>query len=123
MNPLGKVLKWALAVALGAGVWAGRAEAGGATAAASPRVVRLTVTDKGYEPSPVTLKKGEPVRLLVTRKSDRTCATEIVMDDPKVQAALPLNQEVEVAFTPSKTGQLKYGCAMDKMVSGVFVVE
>jgi hypothetical protein len=30
---------------------------------------------------------------------------------------------VEVAFTPTKTGKLVYGCAMGKMISGVFMVE
>lgn len=87
------------------------------------RVVELSVTEKGYEPSPVSLKKGEPVKLVVTRKTDQTCATEVVMEGYNINTALPLNQPVEIAFTPKESGQLVYGCAMGKMISGVFMVE
>jgi plastocyanin len=88
-----------------------------------PRTIALSVTEKGYEPSPVTLKQGEPVKLVLTRTTDHTCATEIVLDEYGIDAKLPLNQPVEVAFTPTKTGKLVYGCAMGKMISGVFMVE
>ncbi|HEX5748717.1 MAG TPA: cupredoxin domain-containing protein [Archangium sp.] len=88
-----------------------------------PRTIALSVTEKGYEPSPVTLKQGEPVKLVLTRTTDHTCATEIVLEDYNINTPLPLNQPVEVAFTPNKTGKLVYGCAMGKMVSGVFMVE
>ncbi|MCY1020693.1 cupredoxin domain-containing protein [Pyxidicoccus sp. MSG2] len=87
------------------------------------RVVELTVTEKGYEPSPVNLKKGEPVKLVVTRKTDQTCATEVVMDGYDINTPLPLNQPVEIAFTPKESGKLVYGCAMGKMISGVFMVD
>lgn len=87
------------------------------------RVVELTVTEKGYEPSPVTLKKGEPVKLVVTRKTDQTCATEVVMDGYGINTALPLDKPVEITFTPKESGKLVYGCAMGKMVSGVFMVD
>lgn len=88
-----------------------------------PRTIALTVTDKGYEPSPVTLKQGEPVKLVLTRTTEHTCATEIVLDEYNINTALPLNQPVEVSFTPTKTGKLVYGCAMGKMLNGVFMVE
>jgi plastocyanin domain-containing protein len=94
-----------------------------AASAAGPRVVELSVTEKGYEPSPVTLTKGQPVKLVVTRKTDQTCATEVVMDGYDINTPLPLNQPVEIAFTPKESGQLVYGCAMGKMISGVFMVD
>ncbi|CAM3981358.1 copper transporter [Corallococcus sp. ZKHCc1 1396] len=86
-------------------------------------VVELSVTEKGYEPSPVQLKKGEPVKLVVTRKTDMTCATELVMDEYKIDTKLPLDTPVEISFTPSQSGTLRYGCAMGKMIAGTFVVE
>ncbi|NMO14714.1 copper transporter [Pyxidicoccus fallax] len=105
-------------------------EAQAPAAAAAPekrengvRVVELAVTEKGYEPSPVNLKKGEPVKLVVTRKTDHTCATEVVMDGYDINTPLPLNQPVEIAFTPKESGKLVYGCAMGKMISGVFMVD
>lgn len=87
------------------------------------RIVAISVTENGYEPSPVTLKKDEPVKLVVTRKTDHTCATEVVMEEYNIDTKLPLNTPVEIAFTPSKSGELRYGCAMGKMISGAFMVE
>jgi plastocyanin domain-containing protein len=84
--------------------------------------VSMVVTDKGFEPQNLRVKKGEPVTLTITRTSDATCATEIVIDEYKVKTPLPLNTPVTVTFTPSKTGQLKYGCAMQKMIGGVITI-
>jgi plastocyanin domain-containing protein len=87
------------------------------------RVITLSVTEKGYEPTPITLKKDEPVKLVVTRKTEQTCATELVMKDYGIDTKLPLNTPVEIAFTPNKSGTLTYGCAMGQMISGTFMVE
>jgi plastocyanin domain-containing protein len=92
-------------------------------AAPNAQTVTMAVTEKGFEPASVKVKKGEAVTLVITRKTDKTCATEIVIDEHKVNAKLPLNKEVKVTFTPSKTGELQYGCAMNKMVGGVLRVE
>ena len=88
-----------------------------------PRVIPLSVTEKGFEPTPITLTKDEPVKLVVTRTTEHTCATDLVMKDYGINTPLPLNQPVEIAFTPTKTGTLTYGCAMDQMISGTFMVE
>lgn len=87
------------------------------------RKVEIRVTEEGYEPSPITLKKGEPVELTVTRTTDATCATEFVLDEHKIDQKLPLNEAVTIRFTPNESGELKYGCAMGKMISGRFKVE
>ena len=83
----------------------------------------LTVTDKGFEPQNLRVHEGQPVVLTITRKSDSTCATEIVIDEYKVDTKLPLNETVKVSFTPTKAGDLKYGCAMQKMIGGIISVE
>ena len=87
------------------------------------RVVDLKVTQDGFEPTPVSVKKGEPLILKVTRVTDQTCANEILIDGTDINVPLPLNQPVEVRFTPSKSGQIRYGCAMGMMISGVLTVE
>jgi plastocyanin len=84
--------------------------------------VEMSVTEKGFEPQNIRVKKGEPVTLIITRKTDTTCATEIVIDEHKIKTPLPLNKAVTVTFTPSKTGTLKYGCAMNKMIGGVITI-
>ena len=59
---------------------------------------------------------------MVTRQVERTCATEIVIKDQGINEKLPLGQPVTVAFTPKKSGSIRYACGMD-MISGVLVVE
>jgi plastocyanin domain-containing protein len=85
--------------------------------------VSMTVTDKGFEPQDLRVAKGKPVKLTITRISDATCATEIVIDEHGIKTPLPLNEAVSVTFTPKQAGQLKYGCAMDKMIGGVIRIE
>lgn len=92
-----------------------------ATADREQRIV-ITVTKNGFEPASVHLKAGQPVRLVVTRKVERTCATDIVFDDLGIKKPLPLNKPVEVRFTPRKPGAIRYACAMD-MIAGSLIVE
>ena len=63
-----------------------------------------------------------PTKLVVTRTTDRTCVKEIVIKDFVIDKPLPLNQPVEITFTPSKPGQFRYACGMN-MVAGVITVE
>ena len=86
------------------------------------RSVELKVTDKGFEPAELHVKKGEPLKLIVTRTTDETCAKKLVIKDAGVRKNLPLNQPVIVELTPAKTGEIRYACGMD-MVSGVLLVE
>jgi plastocyanin domain-containing protein len=85
------------------------------------RVVEMAVTDDGFEPSKVKANKGEKVRLVVTRKTERTCAKEIVIKDAGINQPLPLNKAVTVEFTPKKSGEIRYACGMD-MISGIVFV-
>jgi plastocyanin domain-containing protein len=87
-----------------------------------PQTVSVAVTDAGFVPAEIAVKKGEPVVFLVTRTTDATCAKEIVIPGAHVRKALPLNQEVRITFTPEKKGDLRYVCGMD-MVSGTFKVQ
>lgn len=87
------------------------------------RTIELSLGEEGFQPNRVSLKKGEPVTLVITRRTDQTCAKEIVIDEYGISTKLPLNKAVAVSFTPGKTGELRYGCAMGKMVGGVLVVQ
>jgi plastocyanin domain-containing protein len=100
----------------------------GAGAKAAPatqkagQAIEMSVTADGFLPASVKVRKGQPVKLVVTRKTERTCATEIVIKELGINQKLPLNQPVTVEFTPTKSGQLRYACGMD-MISGVLIVE
>ena len=87
-----------------------------------PRTVNLTVTKKGFEPSNITVKKGEPLHLVVTRKTDQTCATSIDIQDVGIRKDLPLNKAVAIDFTPEKAGEIRYACGMG-MMGGVLLVQ
>jgi plastocyanin domain-containing protein len=93
-----------------------------ATNAKGAQVVELTVTKDGFVPSTVTVKHGKPVKLVVTRKVERTCATDIVSKDLGVNQPLPLDTPVTVKVTPKKPGAYRFACAMD-MIGGTLKVE
>lgn len=92
------------------------------SAPAGPQTVKVAVTDAGFVPAQVDVRSGQAVVLLVTRTTDETCAKEIVIADEHIRRALPLNQEVRIAFTPEKQGEIRYACGMG-MVAGTLRVE
>jgi plastocyanin domain-containing protein len=93
--------------------------------AAAPKLasrVEVQVTDAGFEPGRIPAKAGKPLTLAITRKTDRTCAREILFAGQEGKTELPLNKTVEVTYTPKASGEVKFGCAMGMMVGGVLAV-
>jgi plastocyanin domain-containing protein len=121
------VISFALALCAGV-TWAkdkGRAKNKPAPAAVekpAAQVIEMSVTKAGFEPSLVKVKVGQPVKLMVTRKTDQTCAKDIVIKDYGIKQPLPLNQTVAVDFTPPKAGSTRFACAMD-MIAGTIVAD
>ncbi len=92
-------------------------------AGAAPGRVEISVTSDGFVVNKAgKLTAGQPVTVVVTRTVDQTCATDIVLKDFGIKQPLPLNQPVEVHFTPDKAGKVHFACAMD-MLSGDLNVE
>ncbi len=123
------VLRAGLGLAAGLGLlaWgcsrtssAGAGASGGA--AAGPQTVAIEVTDRGFVPAQASVRAGSPVTLVVTRKTDATCAKEIVLADEGIRRALPLNEAVRIDFTPKSAGRIQYVCGMG-MVSGTLQVQ
>jgi FtsP/CotA-like multicopper oxidase with cupredoxin domain len=85
------------------------------------RTFEIAVTEDGFVPAKLKANKGEKVRLVVTRRTDRTCATEIVIPSHKVNQPLPLDKAVTVLLTPKASGEIRFACGMDH-VSGVLFV-
>lgn len=86
------------------------------------RTIEVLVTSDGFVPAEIRVKQGEKVALVVTRKTERTCATAIVIKDQGVNQDLPLNKPVTVAVKADKKGKLHYACPHD-MISGNIVVD
>ena len=82
--------------------------------------IAVSVTSKGFEPSTIHARAGQPVVLVVTRKAEKTCAKEIVIKERKIRQTLPLNQAVEVRLAAQQPGSLRYACPMD-MLSGTLI--
>ncbi len=99
-----------------------RTSSAGAGAAAGPQTVAIDVTDRGFVPAQVSVRAGSPVTLVVTRKTDATCAKEIVLADVGIKRELPLNEAVRIEFTPTSRGEHRYACGMG-MVGGTLKVQ
>lgn len=84
--------------------------------------VTINVSDNGYSPEDIKVKKGTPVK--VTLKTDDTlgCARAFVVPSLNIQKNLPKTGEDSFEFTPEKAGRIAFSCSMG-MFSGQFVVE
>lgn len=85
--------------------------------------IEIKVTDKGFEPQEIKVKKGQPVTLSFLRTTDRTCIKAIDIPAEKVKGfELPLNKAVAVTITPAKAGVEKFHCTAMAMGGGKIVV-
>jgi plastocyanin domain-containing protein len=82
----------------------------------------IQVTDRGFEPAALRIPKGQPVTLTITRRTDATCATDVVFPSLGQRYALPLNQPVSITLPASAAGKIDYHCGMN-MISGSIVVQ
>jgi plastocyanin domain-containing protein len=82
----------------------------------------VDLTERGYEPSSIRLRRGIPARVTFTRKVSATCATEVLLADYSIRRALPLGEPVVVEFTPQKTGEFTFSCGMG-MLRGTVIVK
>ncbi len=89
---------------------------------AGPKEIQVAVTDMGFEPKEVIIKKGQAAVLVMTRKSDQTCATEAVFTETGKKYDLPLNEAVRIDLTGVSPGTLHYACGMN-MEKGTVVIQ
>ena len=82
----------------------------------------VEITQNGYQPSSLRLKRGVPTRLTFVRRTEQTCATEVVFSDYGVRRELPLNTAVVINFTPNKKGAFTFACGMN-MLRGKLIVQ
>jgi plastocyanin domain-containing protein len=89
---------------------------------AGPKEIQLAVTDMGFQPNSITIRKGQAAVLVITRKTDQTCATEVIFAETGRRYDLPLNQPVRVDLTGVSPGTVHYACGMD-MEKGTVTIE
>jgi plastocyanin domain-containing protein len=116
----------AIAVALSLAFPVLAAESGAATAKSDKggKKVAIKVTDDGFKPAEVKVKKGVPTTLEFTRETDATCITAIDIPAENVKEFdLPLKKTVALTITPKKAGVEKFHCSAMGMGDGKIVVE
>lgn len=84
------------------------------------QVVKMTQKTNGYTPNKFTIKKGVPVKWIVTSESIYSCASSIVSQQLGIRASLKLGENV-FEFTPTQTGTIRFSCSMG-MYTGQFNV-
>ena len=75
------------------------------------QIVRMIQDASGYSPNTFTIKKGIPVKWIITSKDVNTCASSIVSSTLNIRASLNLGENI-FEFTPSETGVIKFSCSM-----------
>jgi plastocyanin domain-containing protein len=93
-------------------------------AGCSPRAteVQVAVTEDGFVPEVVSVPRGVPATLVITRKTEATCATEAVFQKTGRKFDLPLNQAVRIPIETAAAETLAYACGMD-MYRGQVIVQ
>ncbi len=74
--------------------------------------IKVTVDDRGFSPSTLTLAKSQPARLEFTRTSDETCAREVVFLDLGIKEDLPLGKPVTVTLPAGDARTYRFQCGM-----------
>jgi plastocyanin domain-containing protein len=92
-----------------------------APAASSSGTVAVTADGDGFKPNAVTFAKGSPAKLVFTRTSDETCATEVVFPELGLKKELPKNQPVTVDIPTDKAQKLTFQCGMGMYKSAVVI--
>lgn len=96
-----------------------------ATPVPGARRIQITVTDVGFAPERIQIRHGEPVTLVFTRKSEKTCAVDVhfaLPDGTRIDEELPLGKPVEIPIEIDRAGDITYACGMD-MNHGTIEVE
>ena len=86
------------------------------------QVVAITIGSRGFEPAQIELKAGVQARLVFTRQTEQTCATNVQIPDLGVPTTeLPMDKAVAITVTPKENGTFTFACGMD-MIKGTLLV-
>ena len=83
--------------------------AGFSVAYSESRTIEVVAQKSFYTPDHISLKKGEPVKLLI-RSADVTHGFAI--DEFDIAREIPTGPPVEIQFTPDKAGTFTFYCVV-----------
>lgn len=82
--------------------------------------IKMTQKANGYVPNIFTVKKGVPVKWIITSETTFSCASYIVMSEYNISQPLKKGENI-ITFTPEETGEIQFACSMG-MYRGKFIV-
>lgn len=82
------------------------------------QVVKMIQNGNGYTPNSFTIKKGIPVKWIITSEDAFTCAASIVSSKLGIRKNLSAGENI-IEFTPTEIGDARFTCSMG-MYSGSF---
>ena len=74
--------------------------------------VDLIITSRGYSPTLITVKSGEPVRLNLKASDAFSCASAFRIPSLGIAKNLQPNGDDTVEFTPKNPGKIAFTCSM-----------
>lgn len=84
------------------------------------QIVRIIQKGDGYFPNQITVKKGQPVKLIVDSEESYSCAASLSIPKVGIRKTLKPGENV-FEFTPDKEGNIPFSCSMG-MYRGVITV-
>lgn len=85
------------------------------------QTIRTRITASGFDPATIKLKKGIPVKWIISTEQTGGCTSRIIIPSLNISKDIAIGDNV-VYFTPKEDGAIPFSCWMG-MVRGSFVVE
>lgn len=86
------------------------------------QVIRMEQRGDGYFPSEFAVKRGRPVRWIITSRNEFTCASSIVIPQLGITRDLRRGENV-IEFTPTDDVDLSFACSMGMFKGHIQVVD
>ena len=80
-------------------------------AAAEPPVERIEASREGFRPDRLTLRKGEPVRIVLTSADGPHC---FAVDAFRVEKRILPSRETTIDLSPEEGGTFPFYCCLEK---------
>ncbi len=88
----------------------------------SVQIVEITIGPDGFQPNEIALEAHTPARLVFTRTTDETCATQVKIPAFGIEKTdLSLGEPVAIEIMPHEAGTFTFVCGMD-MLEGTIIV-
>ncbi|WP_223587871.1 cupredoxin domain-containing protein [Neobacillus bataviensis] len=84
--------------------------------------VKMHVTEKGYSPNVIRVKKGVPVELEIKNPLENSCLSTFMIPDFNINNVNLKTGTTNLTFTPDKSGEYTFSCGM-QMFKGTIIVE